>query len=188
MGTATTLEREVKLRFDSAEEARDAVLAAGATPLHGRRLQEDALLDTASDSLRDRACCLRIRMENGKSRITFKGPVQDSPMKLREEFETLVGDGVLLLRVFEELGYRVWFRYEKYREEFSHEDVIVAIDETPVGVFVEIEGSESGIGTMAAALGRTPKDYILDSYRGLYLQRREAAGLASGDMVFDPAS
>jgi len=38
MGTATTLEREVKLSFDSADAAREAVLAAGATPLHGRRL------------------------------------------------------------------------------------------------------------------------------------------------------
>ena len=42
----TILEREVKLRFSSADEARDAVIATGATPLHGRRLQEDALLDT----------------------------------------------------------------------------------------------------------------------------------------------
>ena len=81
-------------------------------------------------------------------------------MKLRDEFETLVGDGVLLLRIFEELGYQVWFRYEKYREEFAHEDVIVAIDETPVGVFVEIEGSESGITAMAAAMGRGPDDYL----------------------------
>jgi adenylate cyclase class 2 len=80
----------------------------------------------------------------------------------------------------------VWFRYEKYREEFSHEDVIVAIDETPVGVFVEIEGSEPGIETMAAALGRSRDDYILDSYRGLFLQAREAAGLTTADMVFDP--
>ena len=185
MGTATTLEREVKLSFDSADAAREAVLAAGATPLHGRRLQEDALLDTAGDSLRERGCCLRIRMENGKSRITFKGPVQHSPMKLREEFETLVGDGVLLLRVFEELGYRVWFRYEKYREEFSHEDVTVAIDETPVGVFVEIEGTESGIMTMAAAMGRRQSDYILDSYRGLFLRHCDALGLPGADMVFD---
>ena len=88
---------------------------------------------------------LRIRVENGKSRITFKGPVQPSIMKLRDEFETIVGDGVLLLRIFEELGFHVWFRYEKYREEYAHEDVTVAIDETPVGVFVEIEGSEHGI-------------------------------------------
>jgi adenylate cyclase class 2 len=185
MGTAATLEREIKLSFDSAEAAREAVLAAGATPVHGRRLQEDALLDTADSALSARRCALRIRMENGKSRITFKGPVQDSPMKLRDEFETIVGDGVVLLHILEELGFQVWFRYEKYREEFSHEDVIVAVDETPVGIFVEIEGSESGITATAAAMGRGPSDYILDSYRGLFLKYREALGLTGTDMVFD---
>lgn len=185
MSTDTSVEREIKLRFDSVDAARDAVLAAGATPLLGRRLQEDSLLDTEDESLRRRRCVLRIRVENGKSRITFKGPVQPSDMKLRDEFETVIGDGVLLLGIFEELGFHVWFRYEKYREEFSHEDVTVAIDETPVGVFVEIEGSEHGITSMAEALGRGPGDYVLDSYRGLFLQLRDAHGLTGSDMVFD---
>jgi adenylate cyclase class 2 len=186
MSTTTPVEREIKLRYDSVESARAAVVAAGATPLLGRRLQEDALLDTDDESLRRRRCVLRVRLENGKSRITFKGPVQPSEMKLRDELETIIGDGVLLLRIFEELGFHVWFRYEKYREEFSHEQVIVAIDETPVGVFVEIEGSEQGISTMARALGRRPDDYVLDSYRGLFLQHREALGLSGADMLFDP--
>jgi adenylate cyclase class 2 len=183
--TTTILEREIKLRFNSVEEARAAVLATGATPLHGRRLQEDSLLDTENEELRRRRCVLRVRIENGKSRLTFKGPVQPSAMKLREEVETVVGDGEILLRVFEELGLHVWFRYEKYREEFAHEDVIAAVDETPVGVFVEIEGSEAGISSMAAALGRSPSDYIVDSYRALFLQQREQAGLIGPDMLFD---
>ena len=34
------IEREVKLRFDSPEQARAAILATGATPLRCRRLQE----------------------------------------------------------------------------------------------------------------------------------------------------
>lgn len=185
MSTTTTLEREVKLRFDSVEAAREAVIATGATPLLGRRLQEDSLLDTDDESLRRRRCVLRVRIENGKSRITFKGPVQPSLMKVREELETVVGDGQVLLRILEELGLHVWFRYEKYREEFSHEDVTVAIDETPVGVFVEIEGSEHGIVATADALGRTQADYVLDSYRGLFLQHREQFGLHGTDMVFD---
>src|SRR5689334_9086175 len=155
MSTTTPVEREIKLRYDSVESARAAVMAAGATPLLGRRLQEDALLDTEDESLRRRRCVLRVRVENGKSRITFKGPVQPSLVKVREELETVVGDGQLLLRILEELGLHVWFRYEKYREEFSHEDVTVAIDETPVGVFVEIEGSQQGIVATADALGRT---------------------------------
>jgi adenylate cyclase class 2 len=184
MALQTTIEREIKLSFESVEEARTAVLAAGATPLLCRRLQEDSLLDTEEESLRRRRCVLRIRVENGKSRITFKGPVQPSIMKLRDEFETVIGDGVLLLHIFMELGFHVWFRYEKYREEFAHEDVIVAIDETPVGVFVEIEGSEHGIASMAEALGRTPDEYVLDSYRGLFLKHREAFGLTGTDMLF----
>ncbi len=187
MSTTTPVEREIKLRYDSVESARAAVLAAGATPLLGRRLQEDALLDTEDESLRRRRCVLRVRLENGKSRITFKGPVQPSEMKLRDELETIIGDGVLLLRIFEELGFHIWFRYEKYREEFSHEEVTVAIDETPVGVFVEIEGSEQGISTMARALGRRPDDYVLDSYRGLFLKYREQYGLDGTNRVFDRA-
>jgi adenylate cyclase class 2 len=182
--SSITLEREIKLEFSSAEEARAAVLATGATPLLGRRLQEDSLLDTADEDLRRRRCVLRVRVENGKSRLTFKGPVEPSAMKLREEVETVVGDGEVVLRVLHELGLHVWFRYEKYREEFSHEDVIVAIDETPVGVFVEIEGSEQGIAAMTEALGRSPDDFITDSYRGLFLQRRDARGLGSTDMLF----
>ena len=137
------LEREIKLRFASPEEARAAVIAAGATPMRGRRLQEDCLLDTSDEMLRRRRSVLRIRMESGKSLLTFKGPVQPSLMKLREELETVVGDGPLLLNILEELGFRVWFRYQKYREEFALEDVIVAVDETPVGTFVEIEGRRS---------------------------------------------
>lgn len=184
MSTAMALEREIKLRFASAADARDAVLAAGATPLRGRRLQEDFLLDTEDEVLRRRRCVLRVRLECGKSRLTFKGPVQSAPMKLREEVETVVGDGEVLLRVFEELGLHVWFRYHKYREEFAAEDVIVAVDETPVGTFVEIEGGEQGIERMAAGLGLSAADYILDSYRALFLKHRVEAGLTGNDMVF----
>ena len=78
----------------------------------------------------------------------------------------------------------VWFRYEKYREEFSAADVIVALDETPVGTYVEIEGSEAGIHAMTRALGRTEADFILDSYRGLFVQHRDNHGTGSIHMVF----
>lgn len=180
----TTLEREIKLRFGSADEARDAIIACGATPLLGRRLQEDSLLDTDDEQLRRRRCVLRVRVENGKSRLTFKGPVEPGLMKVREEIETVVGDGAILLRVLKELGLHVWFRYEKYREEFSADDVVIAVDETPVGVFVEIEGGEEAIDATARALDRLPSDYITDSYRFLFLQHRDANGLDVADMVF----
>ena len=182
---ALMIEREVKLRFESPDAARAAILAAGAAPLRCRRLQEDALLDTADETLRRRQCALRIRTESGKSILTFKGPVQPGRMKMREEQETIVSDGAVLQRVFEELGLHVWFRYQKYREEYAAEDVTIAVDETPVGTFVEIEGGEQGILTMTAALGRTPADFILDSYRNLFVQHRDASGISGAHMVFD---
>ena len=179
------LEREIKLRFASPEDARAAILAMGATPLRGRRLQEDCLLDTDDELLRRRRCVLRVRMEAGRSLLTFKGPVQPTPMKMREEHETLVADGLIMLLVLEELGFHVWFRYQKYREEFAHGDVVVAVDETPVGTFVEIEGSEQGIFDAAQALSRTPADYVLDSYRGLFVQHCHEHGLPPCDMLFE---
>ena len=181
------LEREIKLRFESAEDARRRILGPGiaATTLRGRRLQEDCLLDSQDDTLFHRRCVLRVRSESGKSLLTFKGPVQPGPMKVREEHETVVADGAALLTILNELGLRVWFRYEKYREEFAAEDVIIAIDETPVGTFVEIEGGEEHIQRTAAALGKTPADYITDSYRTLFIEYCRAHDLAGTDMLFD---
>jgi len=178
------LEREIKLRFDSADEAREKILALGAAPLLGRRLQEDCLFDTEDERLRRQRSTLRVRSEGGKSLLTFKGPAIPGLIKIREEYETVVADGAALQTILEELGLHVWFRYEKYREEFSNDDVVIALDETPVGVFVEIEGGEDAIHETARALGCTPADYITDSYRFLFLQHRNANGLAGHDMVF----
>ena len=179
------VEREVKLRFGNAEEARDAVLAIGATPMRERRFQDDALFDNEREDLRQRRCALRLRREGSQSYLTFKGPVQPGPMKLREELETLVADAAVLQRVLEQLDLHVWFRYQKYREEYALDGVVVAIDETPIGTFVELEGTEAGITAAAAALGRTTADYILDSYCGLFMRSREALGFRGSHMIFD---
>jgi adenylate cyclase, class 2 len=181
------LEREIKVRFETPEDARARILSpgVGATPLRGRRLQEDCLLDTADDRLFGRRCVLRVRSEGGKSLLTFKGPVRPGVMKLREEHETVVADGDALLTILHELGLHIWFRYEKYREEFAVEDVVIAIDETPVGTFVEIEGGEEHIHRTAMALGKTPADYITDSYRTLFLDYCRRQGIPASDMLFD---
>ena len=180
-----TLEREIKLRFEDAETARAAILRAGATSVRCRRLQEDCLLDTADEQLRRQRCVLRVRVESGRSLLTFKGPVQPSTMKERDELETVVGDGSLVVHMLEALGFHVWFRYQKYREEFALGDVIVALDETPVGTFVEIEGGDRGIAGTAEALGRGPGDYLIDSYRRLYMVDCEARGVPIADMLFE---
>src|SRR5205814_8379295 len=90
------IEREVKLRFASPEDAREAIRAAGATPLRSRRLQEDALLDTEDESLRRRRCVLRIRTEAGKNPLTLTGPVPPRSMRARDDHDSVIGDGSVL--------------------------------------------------------------------------------------------
>ena len=187
--SATSLEREIKLKFASVDEAREAVLAAGCTPLLGRRLQDDALLDTDDEQLRRRRCVLRVRVENGKSRVTFKGPVQPSIMKLREEHETAgrrrrsaaarssrssactSGSATRNTARSSPTTTSSW-RSTKRRSASSSRS----------------RAASRGSRTTAAALGRSPADYIVDSYRSLFLQHRDALGLATSDMVFDDRS
>ena len=180
----TPLEREVKLRFESPAAARAAVAASGAQPLRRRRLQSDVLFDTDQRVLSARGQVLRVRIEEGHNYVTFKSPAEHPTLKLREEIETGVEDGERLVTILLRSGFRIWFRYEKYREEFALDEVIVAIDETPVGTFVEIEGSDRGILAAVDALGRGPADFIIDSYRTLFVRHCNERGIPVGDMVF----
>ena len=182
------IEREIKLLFATPGAARSAVRACGVVPLHARRLQDDALYDTTEGMLRERGCILRVRTERWSdattTTLTIKGPVHAGPMKMREEHETLVERGAALLHGLELLGLVPWFRYQKYREEFSSADLTIAIDETPVGTYVELEGHEDAILRATAALGRSPQDFILDSYYRLFQKRRDEFGLHGAHMLF----
>ncbi|MES1254428.1 MAG: class IV adenylate cyclase [Acidobacteriota bacterium] len=181
---ASIVEREVKLPVADPAAARAALASIGAVAVRARRLQDDYLLDSSDRQLQGRGSVLRVRLDADRSFLTFKGPVQPSAMKLREELETLVGDGALVLRILGALGFHVSYRYQKYREEFTLGDVIIALDETPIGIYLEIEGSEQGIEATTRALGRSEADYVLESYRGLHLRYCAAHGLPRTDMLF----
>lgn len=174
-----SVEREIKLEYASAEAARAAISALGLPLLHPRRLQDDALYDTPDGTLRARRCALRLRLDGTASIITFKGPPQPGIMKVREEHETSTGSPDKTRAILEALGYQIAFRYQKYREEFGDQTCVVSIDETPVGVFVELEGQEARITTLADALGFVPSRYVTASYAQLHAERGAALGLGA---------
>ena len=179
------LEREVKIKFPDPDRARAALAKIGAVPLRPRRLQDDTLFDTTDGVLRAKRAVVRLRREPDRAFVTFKGPVQPGTMKIREEQETEVGDAEVLRRVLRELGLHAWFRYQKFREEFQAPGVVIALDETPVGTYLELEGSEEGILTVADALGCSPADFILNSYRGLFMAFAQTHHITARDMLFD---
>ena len=75
-------------------------------------------------------------------------------------------------------------RYDKRREDWSCEGTVVALDETPIGLFVEVEGDPATIRRVVALLGLDPSESIPYSYAELYARRRKEDPSLPPDMVF----
>jgi adenylate cyclase class 2 len=61
---------------------------------------------------------------------------------------------------------------------------VAMIDETPVGVYIELEGTPSWIDRTARQLGFEEKDYVTASYGRLYLDWCARHGTQPCNMVF----
>ena len=145
------------------------------------------ILDTADGRLLAAGTALRVRADGDRAFLTFKGPVEHGVVKAREEIETEATSADALLAICSALGYKPAFRYEKYREEFTLPGVVIAVDDTPIGAFVEIEGDEAAIHALSSRLGFTAVDYVTQSYRALFVAWAGDDG-AGRDMLFVPAS
>lgn len=180
------LEQEVKLQFSDVASARAAVATAGGRLVVPRRLIDDQLFDTADARLANAGTTLRLRRDDDRAVVTVKGPVRPGPVKSREELETSIGDARIADVMFARLGFRPVFRAQKYREEYTVGSTHVMIDEAPVGVFIEVEGTPDEIRRVSGLLGRTSEDYRLESYMALWRRRCADRGLTTpSDMVFD---
>ncbi len=211
-------ETEIKLRINDPKALHRLLKKLGARPVGsgtGRVHEWNVLFDTPQDGLAKHGQLLRIRTEtpDEKSRskkamagkrvlLTFKRPIDESRAaasgrpgasrhKVREELEVEVADGTVLAKIFEGLGLRGWFRYEKYRTTFRlpaslkwAKELLVQLDETPIGTFVELEGPGEAIDRAARELGFSKSEYVLKNYLALYIEECRRRGQEPRDMVF----
>ncbi len=165
-------ETEIKLPAADVESARRLLLRAGFR-VHKRRVFEDnTVFDSPRLKLRKAGTLLRLREAGGKAIVTFKGRPVPSKHKSREELEVDVSDAGKLRMIVERLGFHPVFRYQKYRTEFkqSPRSGVATLDETPIGVYLELEGQPAWIDRTARRLGYAEKDYLVSSYGRLYLE------------------
>ncbi len=176
-------EIEIKLRAASVDDAAHRIEGAGFEVSRARVFETNLLLDTETGLLRTRGEALRVRERGGETIVTYKGPAAIGRHKSREEVETMAGDAAVMLAIFARLGFDATYRYEKFRTEFARgaEPGIVTLDETPIGVFIEVEGAGHWIDTVAEELGFTEKDYINDSYSTLFRRHCANSGTELGD-------
>ena len=210
-------ETEIKLRIDNTKAFQRALKRLGvrAGAPGGRVHELNVIYDTPEGGLAKQGQLLRIRTETSEKEwkkrgavknrvlVTFKRPVEegtDAPpnrpprgrYKVREEIELEVAEAGKMTKIFEGLGMKGWFMYEKYRTTFALPEPdaapgIVALDETPIGVFMELEGPEYWIDRTALHLGFSPNDYVTVSYATLYRDYVASYG-GFPDMIFKAES
>jgi adenylate cyclase, class 2 len=207
-------EVEIKLRVVDMNALQDRITKIGARPAFGkvgRVHEENVLFDTASQTLKRRRELLRIRTETpeneGSNRnirkrvlLTYKRPIRTGRNtasgsrgrhKVLEEIEFEVSNSAALTDVLQGLGFRPWFRYEKFRTTFRlgksrkwAAGLLIELDETPIGAFVELEGPGLAIDRAARELGFTRKDYVMSNYFSLYRTDCRQRGKMVRDMAF----
>lgn len=185
--THSPTETEIKLAIPNVRAARKLLRSAGFGIERARVFESNVVFDTPRLSLRRASQLLRLRQAGKLTTVTYKGKPAIGRHKSREELELAVPDATMMAAIFERLGYRPVFRYQKFRTEYRLERSpgLATLDETPIGNFLELEGSPAWIDRMAKRMGFGDEDYITASYARLYLDWCRENRVTPGDMVFD---
>lgn len=207
------MEIEIKLRVLDAKALRLRLKRLRAREIIPRTYESNTLYDTPAKDLTRHGKLLRIRIETPgvKGRriptsrdtpaiLTYKRPASRSRaskspaekskskrFKIREEIEVTFTDTEQLNGILVALGLRPTFRYEKFRTTYALpgiRNLKVEFDETPVGLFIELEGSTAAIDRAARLLGYSPGDYITQTYGALYLEDCRRRGAKPAHMLF----
>ncbi len=200
----TIREVEIKLRIVDLPGLLKQIRRLGGI-LNTRVFEENILYDTPEADFRRRGRLLRLRIEtpapsdptraairsggrhHSRAILTSKARVlASSSRRYKEKLETenSVGDLGAWNRAVKSLGLHEGFRYEKYRTSFRLNGVHLDLDETPVGIFLEVEGSPRSIDRIARRLGFLPRDYIRASYWDLYAADCRRRGRKIRNMLF----
>ena len=153
-----------------------------------RLFERNLLFDRLDGALRKAGRVLRVRSKGRQWWLTWKAPAsRQGRHKVREELEIETSHGERMTQILGRLGYFPVFEYQKYRTEYQRpgRKGLALVDETPIGDFLELEGSPAWIDGVAARLGFTPQDYVIESYVALYLAECARRGARLGNMVFE---
>lgn len=179
------LEQEAKFRLASLSDGLARLQSAGARLEAPEVFETNHLFDFRDGRLAKRDEALRLRRVGTDAWLTWKGPQHGSRrLKKRRELQCALSDADALERILEALGLETSFRYEKYRAYYRLGDAELALDRTPIGVFLEIEGAPESILESAKTLSLDMREAIVASYPRLYERHREEVEDAPRFMTF----
>lgn len=177
-------EVEIKFRIADLRALTRALKRAGFKQVTPSTHEMNTLYDLPGQKLRRQGQLLRLRKYGDQWVLTHKSKSKAGRHKIRVEFETQVENGERMDAILGALGYAPTFRYEKYRAEWSDGAGHVLLDETPIGVFGEIEGTPRWIDRTAQALGIQSADYITHTYADLFFRWKREIRSKAAEMTF----
>jgi adenylate cyclase, class 2 len=180
-----TLEVEVKFHLTDPlliRQRLDAIEAV-AQPKH---FETNVRFEDQKGSLIKGNQLLRLRQDSA-CRLTYKcaPQVNDSQCKVYQELEVTVSDFKTMTAVLNALGYQGVQVYEKWRQTFCWDNVLICMDTLPYGEFMEIEGPQPSIQKAAKALGLQWDKRILGNYLAIFETLRKGNHLPFNDVTFD---
>lgn len=184
------VEIELKFSVDDLPALENKLCTLGFRLDTPRTFESNTLYDTPERSLRAHKQILRIRQYGDAWTLTHKAAppgTDDTLYKTRIETETAVADGEALAQVFATLGYLPVFRYEKFRSEWSDPATRhhLVLDETPIGIYAELEGDPAWIDATLATLEVPAERRTTESYGKLFLNWKERTQSAAEHLTFD---
>ena len=179
-------ETEIKVQVSRPSLLKKRLRALGASRVQRRHFETNEILDFKDGRFRKARLLLRLRRADGKGFLAFKGPrVMRDGIKGRREIEIEIADPDALKEILRALGLRTVYRYEKFRTVFRLGRTLITLDETPIGVYAEVEGSATSIRRTAFRLGFGPHQYITETYSDLHSKYRRENRLHGRDMRFN---
>jgi adenylate cyclase class 2 len=179
-------EIEVKFALKDRNELVRKLHDIGGQRLYPETFEDNIVLDRRGE-LRTKGSLLRVRKFGKYSIATYKGPMSiEGGVKSREEVQTGVESFERAIQLFDSLGYKPVFRYQKFREVWRIKDVEVVLDRTPIGDYFEIEGAMDVIRGIASDLGMNMDQAIRQTYADLYRVARRTRPDLGENMIFPP--
>jgi adenylate cyclase class 2 len=209
-------EIEIKLFVRDVSSLRSRLKRLRAREITPRTYEANTLYDTLRQDLRRGGQLIRIRIqhpasgfsagrptESAPAILTYKGPSRLariakktctqsktlSQFKVKDEAEVSLSRADEMARILRALDLHPVFRYEKFRTTYALpglRGLKIELDETPVGLYLELEGPVASIDRGARLLGFGRKDYMKDTYGSLYIAACRRQGRKPGDMLFPP--
>ncbi len=162
-------EIELKVVFKDFKDLKKKLKHLKAKKVNPKTFEKNIIYDHKDINLKRKGVLLRLRKFGKKNILTLKKASKGKEgFKVREEINLDVESFEKTENFLKSLGFFKTFSYEKWRENYSYKGLIISLDETKVGNFMEVEGEYKDIWDFLKEIGVSKEKTLTLTYMDLF--------------------